>query len=163
MTGRPTKYTDELAQEICARLAAGESLIQIMRDAHMPTRSSVYLWLREHTKFSDDYARAREAQADHFAEDTVVIADEEIDPARAKVRIDARKWAAGQMSPGKYAQRRIVDDGPERAARKTATGEHLARICELALKCGSADPSAASRADTETSGADEFPLLRQKH
>ncbi|MEL6423793.1 MAG: hypothetical protein AAFQ42_15315, partial [Pseudomonadota bacterium] len=161
--GRPTVYTPELADEICQRLSEGESLIQIMRDDHMPARSQIYAWLKVHPEFQDNYVRAREEQTDHFAEQTIVIADEEPDPVKARVQIDARKWAAAQMNPGKYAQRKIVDDGPERSARKAAAGEHLARICELAAKCGSADPAAASRGAASSEGADEFPVLRQKH
>ena len=44
-TGRPTKYTDALADEICRRIAEGEMLMQIVRDEHMPERKTVYNWM----------------------------------------------------------------------------------------------------------------------
>ncbi len=57
-TGRPTKYTDALADEICRRIAEGEMLMQIVRDEHMPERKTVYNWMNEHDGFLHNYARA---------------------------------------------------------------------------------------------------------
>jgi len=42
--GRPTLYTEELAAEICRRLAGGESLRRICEDDHMPGASTVVDW-----------------------------------------------------------------------------------------------------------------------
>lgn len=59
-TGRPTKYTDALADEICRRIAEGEMLMQIVRDEHMPERKTVYNWMNEHDDFyTTTRARAR--------------------------------------------------------------------------------------------------------
>lgn len=63
-TGRPTKYTDALADEICRRIAEGEMLMQIVRDEHMPERKTVYNWMNEHDGFLHNYARACEMSAD---------------------------------------------------------------------------------------------------
>lgn len=59
-TGRPTKYTDALADEICRRIAEGEMLLQIVRDKHMPERSTIYGWIEQYEDFSDNYARVRD-------------------------------------------------------------------------------------------------------
>ena len=68
--GRPTKYTPELTNRICERLAGGESLRAVCRDETMPDRATVLRWLGDDkAEFRDQYARAREAQAE-------VIADE---------------------------------------------------------------------------------------
>src|ERR671921_110000 len=77
MTGRPSLYTDELAAEICERLASGESLNAICRDEHMPTRQAVHEWIADNRAgFGDKYARVREIQADHYADKIAEIADE---------------------------------------------------------------------------------------
>lgn len=74
-TGRPTKYTDALADEICRRIAEGEMLMQIVRDEHMPERKTVYNWMNEHDDFLHNYARACEMSADALVEKGLEILD----------------------------------------------------------------------------------------
>ena len=73
--GRPTTYTPELAAEICSQIADGQSLRKICRAEHMPAMSSVFLWLSKNPEFSDQYAKARDIQADAMAEDMLDIPD----------------------------------------------------------------------------------------
>ena len=80
------------------------------------------VWLSEDKDFSDNYVRAKELQADIFADEIIEIADESsgdldyIDDFgnrvenkeftnRSKIRIDARKWAAGKQRPKKYGDK----------------------------------------------------------
>lgn len=124
-TGRPSSYSQSLADEICNRLAGGESLRSICRDDHMPAQQTVYVWLNRDKAFQDQYARAREEQADTHADEIIAIADEspEVNPIRdkdgnvidikidsgyvayQKQRIDARKWTAAKLRPKKYGDR----------------------------------------------------------
>ncbi len=69
--GRPTRYTADTASTICSRLAGGESLRSICRDAAMPSLSTVMGWLfdGEHEEFSRQYARARVVQAEVLADE----------------------------------------------------------------------------------------------
>ena len=60
-TGRPSKYTPEIATEIAERLSMGEPLRQICRDEHMPEWRTVYDWLAKDDGLSTRVARAREA------------------------------------------------------------------------------------------------------
>lgn len=118
--GRPTDYTDEIAREICWRLAHGEPLTKITRDDHMPHAASVYRWLIKFPEFSEMYARAREDQADTLADEIQAIADEmpmettdkegntKFDPAYInwmRLRVDSRKWVAAKLKPRKYGDR----------------------------------------------------------
>ena len=75
---RPTKYTEEIAATICARLMAGESLIRICRDSKMPDKSNVFRWLAdpEKAEFRDQYAHAREVQAETMSDEILEIADD---------------------------------------------------------------------------------------
>jgi len=104
-TGRPSKYTEELAAEICARIAGGESLVGICNDAHMPHRDTVRDWLVHKPDFSGRYARAREEQADYYADEMIRIADTAEDPAKARVQIDTRKWISSKLKPKKYGDK----------------------------------------------------------
>ena len=81
--GRPSIFSDEFAAEICDRLAGGESLNAICSDDHMPTRQAVHEWIADNRAgFGDKYARAREVQADHFADEIIAIVDTEPDANR---------------------------------------------------------------------------------
>lgn len=118
--GRPSKFTQVLADAICDRIAEGESLRAICIDSDMPNRSTVFLWLANSKDFSDQYARAREAQADKYVEEIIEISDdgtndtyttekgEEVNHdviARSRLRVDARKWVAARLAPKKYGDR----------------------------------------------------------
>lgn len=75
--GRPTAYNRALADEICSRIAAGETLTDICREAHMPNRATVAGWVYDDRDgFNNVYVRAREAAMDLMAEDLLSIADE---------------------------------------------------------------------------------------
>jgi hypothetical protein len=108
--GRPTRYEVALVAEICTRIAGGDSLRRICADATMPAKSTVLRWLFDgrHPRFVEMYARAREAQAEVFADEIVDIADAAATGENlqaVKLRVDARKWAAAKLLPKKYGDR----------------------------------------------------------
>ena len=103
--GRPSSYTDAVAQKICDEIAHGRSLQQIQRDSGMPPMRTVLRWLEVNEDFRRQYALARDKQADHYAAEIVEIADTEKDPQKARVRIDARKWVASKLKPKAYGDR----------------------------------------------------------
>ena len=74
--GRPSEFTQEVADAICEAIADGKSLRKICDGEDMPTKTSVFRWLNADKAFSDHYARAREAQADTMADDILDIADD---------------------------------------------------------------------------------------
>lgn len=67
MVGRPSTFTEEIAQEICERMAEGEPLAVICRDDHMPDRSTVYDWQKGNEALSQRIACAREDGFDAIA------------------------------------------------------------------------------------------------
>ena len=129
--GRTTKYTLELADDICERLACGESMRSVCRDPKMPAVSSVFKWIREDAEFSSQYAKAKEESADALMEEMLDIADngtndymENLDGdgncvgyrlngeflQRSKLRVDVRKWAASKLKPKKYGDKTQIDN-----------------------------------------------------
>jgi hypothetical protein len=73
-------YTDEEVAQyktaICELLATGKSLREICELDGKPAASTVFLWLANDTQFSEQYARAREAQADALFDEILGIADD---------------------------------------------------------------------------------------
>jgi len=122
--GRPTKYSPELGDLICTEISEGKSLRLICEPHNMPDRRSVFRWLREHDEFCHQYAHAREAAADHFAEEIVEIADQATDKEDApaiKVRVDARMWVASKLRPRVYGNiAAIQHSGPDGGPIRTA-------------------------------------------
>lgn len=110
--GRPTDYTPELGDRICNELTLGKSLVKICKADDMPATVTIYRWLREHEEFSNNYARARENQADLYADEIVEIADNTDDPQKARVQIDSRKWVSSKLKPKKYGDKLdVTSDG----------------------------------------------------
>ena len=111
--GRPTKYNGAMIEDICEKIANGRSLRSICAENGMPTTSTVCKWLIENKEFSEQYTRARDKQADYFAEEIIEIADsaeaESAAVAKAKLQIDARKWAASKIAPKKYGDKQEID------------------------------------------------------
>jgi hypothetical protein len=107
--GRPSLYSEDLADEICERIANDEGLSAICRDPRMPTRTTVYRWCRESETFRDNYARAREdqghTQADEMKEVRRKLEAGEIDAHTARVLSDILKWEAGKRSPRYYGDK----------------------------------------------------------
>jgi hypothetical protein len=122
--GRPPDYSQEITTAICIRLGLGESLREICRDETMPDKSTVMRWLATHATFRDQYASAREAQADYYADEIIEISDdatndfmkrkngdevEEVENkevlARSRLRVDTRKWLMARMAPKKYGDK----------------------------------------------------------
>jgi hypothetical protein len=104
-TGRPTIYTQAIADEICERLAHGETLRKMVLDEHMPPAGTIYRWLDSNESFRDQYARARVRQADYYAE---MIIDESFgahDASIGRLRMDALKWASSKIAPKKYGDK----------------------------------------------------------
>ena len=62
--GRPTKYSQEIADEICELVAIRTPLFKICEMPHMPTERTVYCWRRDRGDFSQSYARAKEHRAE---------------------------------------------------------------------------------------------------
>lgn len=98
---------------ICEALASGDSLVKILRENGMPNYSTVMRWLGDDEAFRENYARAREAQGDAYADRIDDVADRvlsgEIDPQAARVAIDALKWSAGKRLPKKYGDKLGLD------------------------------------------------------
>lgn len=103
--GRTSEYTQETADSICEQIADGRSLRSICADVGMPSKTSVFRWLAASADFRDQYARAREAQADSLFDDILEIADTAEDAQLARLRVDARKWMAGKLKPKSYGEK----------------------------------------------------------
>jgi hypothetical protein len=144
--GRPSVYTEEIAAEICSRIAAGETLNQISRDERMPPRTTVLGWvLDDREGFSDRYARARDMQFEAWADEITEISDDGTNDwmerenkdgssttvlngehvQRSRLRVDSRKWLLSKLKPERYGDKLAVTGPNGGAIQQTTTIEFV--------------------------------------
>lgn len=132
MGGRPSKFTQALADKICERLSDAESLRSICLDDKMPSQTTVFRWLADdrYAAFREQYTRARDAQADAIFDEILDIADDASNDwmerkdaddqgvgwtlngehvQRSRLRIESRKWMAGKLAPKKYGDKLDIE------------------------------------------------------
>jgi hypothetical protein len=136
---KPLEYDEAVGDEICERLLEGASLRTIAKDENMPAASTIFKWLANNESFAEQYARAKEAQADTLADEIVDISDGEktdADPQRDRLRVDARKWVAAKLKPKKYGDKLDVTSGnePLRATDETSLAVRAAALVSQALE-----------------------------
>jgi hypothetical protein len=120
--GQQTKYSDALADEICERLAMGESLNAICQDPYMPAENRVRQWVLDDRAdksgngrgFAAKYARARAIGYECLADEIIDISDAPImfegrpDNAlvqQARLRSDNRKWFLSKVLPKRFGDK----------------------------------------------------------
>lgn len=95
----------QVIEDICERLALGEPLAKICRDASMPSAGSVLSWAQNDPETDAAIARARELGHDVIALDALQIADDiEGDTQRDKLRVDTRLKLLAKWNPKKYGE-----------------------------------------------------------
>lgn len=130
-------YSQDVVDELCQRIAEGESMRSVVSDKHMPETITIYRWLRKYDDFAKQYAQARIDRADTLADEAQAIIDEEpplllngkIDPGWVtwqRNRVDTRKWFASKLKPAQWGEKLGIgnadDDKPfEIVINKTFT------------------------------------------
>lgn len=166
MTGRPSDFTQELADTICGRLAEGESLRAICETEGLPNKSTVFRWLASRTDFRDQYARARELQAETLVDEIIEISDDARNDymanlgegeetlayrlngehvQRSRLRVDSRKWFASKVAAKKYGDRVTQElSGPDGGPMEIITGAKDLLGAKLNRALASIEPGAVS-------------------
>ena len=128
--GRPLTYKPEVAAEICARIAIGESLASICRDEGMPPAPTVRGWILDDVQgFAADSARAYSLGYEALAEQCLDIADSAKNDwmevhgnddtgwklngehiQRSRLRIDTRMRLLGKWAAKRYGDKVAVTD-----------------------------------------------------
>jgi hypothetical protein len=142
------RFTPELGQSICERLANGESLRTICSAPDMPDRGTVRRWLSDpaNAEFREAYNAARLAWADEVFEEIATLASgarQIAEDAEARGRnahaavgalreeIRAKMWIAARLNPARYGDRTTVTgaDGKDLIPPpSTATPDRVAKV-----------------------------------
>lgn len=124
--GRPSDYTQELADLVCERIATHSVGLQKLCDLYddMPEKSTIRRWCLKYPQFRTQYAQAKAFQVETLIEEIIDIADDvsqdmDINEkgkeicntefiARSRLRIDTRKWLASKLAPKIYGQNPVT-------------------------------------------------------
>ena len=135
MKGRPTKYNAKLAAKISERMAAGESVRKICRDAAMPSFRTVMNWAHDQTQvaykegFPAQYQAAMRSMAQNMLDELLEIADEETREAqRSRLMVDTRKWYLSKCLPKVFGDKLNLDHSGEIGLRNISDEELDARL-----------------------------------
>lgn len=127
--GRPSIFSEEIAEEICTRLAEGQSLRRMCAENdHLPHRETVNAWCISRPGFSDRIADARAQGAAALVEEARDIADDGANDwmekhhretvswvvngeavQRSRLRIDQRWREAEAHLPKVYGKRTAIE------------------------------------------------------
>lgn len=126
-TGRPSSFTQDIADRICDELSDGKSLRKVCEAEDMPSKVTVLKWLRDNQDFLTQYTRAKEESADSLADDIEAIAEgvltRKYDPNSARVAMDGKKWVASKLKPKKYGDKLDLTTGNEKLNRGMTDAE----------------------------------------
>lgn len=124
--GRPTIYTEELAERICDTVATHTEGTTTLCSKYdwMPDEHTIRMWRRKYTTFSLRYLDSKAQQAELLAESIDDIIKEvsyytdhegnnRIDPPSASLAIAKatnRKWTAARLAPKIYGDQKRVEE-----------------------------------------------------
>lgn len=159
--GRLTTYKQEIADEICRRIADGQPLREMCREEGMPAWTTVYSWLNANPDFAERYARARDTGHDAIAEDTIAMVDEKpertdtqfgdkVDPGYVqwqKNRVEQRLKLLAKWNPKRYGDRQQVDLSGSLSLNEMSDDEIRQEIALLATTGVKPIPPAETAAD----------------
>ena len=94
-----------IQDDIITLLGSGMLLSEILELEGMPSRQTVYRWLREDAEFAEQYEQARMQAADVIDEEIHRLGNA-ITPETAtatRVQIEALKWRCSKLHPLRYA------------------------------------------------------------
>lgn len=137
--GRPTIYSEELADRICELVATNTDGLPKLCAKHdwMPHEDTIKTWRFRKPDFSAKYAEAKKFQAELMAEQVKEIAAEKayyIDAegnqrvdsgfvASQRLQADTVKWLASKLAPKIYGDRQTIE--------QTVTVKHEDALKEL--------------------------------
>ena len=109
--GRPSLFSEELAERIAERLASGQTFKQITDDPAMPSLRTVMRWAREKEGFGKMLLNARDAQVETLVgimwEEALKADDNTVQSAR--LRVNVVQWLLSRYAPKQFSERVIAE------------------------------------------------------
>lgn len=101
------RYSEDVADEICTRIAMGEAWYQMCSTGRMPAYGTLYQWMGRYPDFAEAVARARQMAADYKADKALVVA-EATTPATVsadRLKVSTLMKHAALQAPGQWGRK----------------------------------------------------------
>ena len=91
----------------------GRDLIHILREPHMPSVKTIYMWMARNPQFEAEYRAARMSLADHAVAQIQHIIDTVTDEnaSAARVQLQALQWRASRLNAAAYGDKQQIGIG----------------------------------------------------
>lgn len=134
--GRPTDFTIELGQRICAGISIHGTLTRALKEKGMPCIETVMRWLWIHEDFRKSYVHARtlgdEADAERMR---LISTDPHISPEDKRIQVDVLKWQLARRNRNKWGESsRHELTGAEGQPLIPPAGVDASKLSDQALK-----------------------------
>lgn len=107
--GRPTIFTQELADSILNAYSEGFSLREICSMDNMPDRVTIWRWRQQNEAFATAYARASQANSESIEDEMADIERQvlagELEPQAANVVLASQRWRARVLHPQRHSEK----------------------------------------------------------
>lgn len=123
--GRPSIYTEELADRICMLVATNTCGLDALcaKYPDLPVSSTIKEWRWSKDSFSARYAKAKMYQAELMAEEIIELSKEKLmyhdaegnqrvdsgSVASQRLQVDSAKWIAAKLAPKVYGERKVEE------------------------------------------------------
>ena len=159
--GRPSTFTDDIFDQICSRMANGETLLKICRDDEMPDRATVLRWIAADDGKRRKYEAARKACVEYWSDQVLDVATDSTNDtivdrkgrrganhewiSRSRLRVETMFKLMRVIDPARYGDRlpeavearRIEADEQRQIAATTG----VRRIERIILEAPDHDPN----------------------
>jgi hypothetical protein len=111
------EYSPQLGEEICLRIAAGETLKKICKGSSMPNKDTVIRWVLKKPDFAEMYNFARQVQAELLGDEILDIAKDNSNDKnedgtpnhanvqRSRLEVDTIKWYLARINARKWGDK----------------------------------------------------------
>lgn len=131
--GRPTKYSEEVIDQIINKMIEGRDIVSICEDPGMPPRSSIYDWLDSYPEFRARYAKAKEGLADVYARKILSLAENNTpeNSAADSIKLRAWTWATSRYAPRLYSEKVVADQATQVNVQINNTTNNVANLAQM--------------------------------
>lgn len=139
--GRPTLYTEKLAEEICDVVSSSNEGLSSLCKArsHWPDRTNIYVWLRKYPDFRSNYTQAKKEQTHAYVDEVYEMMHEDhhyvddngnirIDSAMLRLKLDHMKWHCGKLNAHVYGK--AADEVTDNSLSKSVLEGLISKLVE---------------------------------
>ena len=109
--GRPTTYTQKMADDFCKRITEGQTITRACKDLGI-SLMAIYRWRDKYPEFRERYTRAKEDQATSLISQLVDEFQDNLtneNALAARTKSDLYRWIAARQNPAEFSDVKKIE------------------------------------------------------